>query len=346
MPAPMEWNPAFRAACLLAAGLLCADAAAQTNAPLAAHWGASGYPSFRRGFQSGLTFLAFTEFDPQGRRYGAASDSAGEGPYPETMGFNFYTLSYGNHVNSRSTELSNMLYRYSASFGLNSDAFTEFYQNEVIHKGYRDLRVVPREGVRCEEYEAECLEYAVSGEILYRFTNIELQDRLKFYTSNFFAGVGTSIGSVLQDGYVQLGVSQLPTLISTDHFGLRVAGMIRVGGILANVPGEPRFPKLAAGYHLVQGGLETILFEKVYRIVLRNDFTYHSGLFTREDGREIRQLFWNFGVDIDAFHIESSNDLLGGTDFGPSYSGKFHWDIEEPGRMLQAVERFVQRLNR
>jgi hypothetical protein len=344
MPVPSHRILALRAAFALAACLLSLPLQAQTNAPLASHWGASDYPSFRRGFQSGLTFLAFTEFDPEGNRFGA--DSAGAGPYSETMGFNYYTLSYGNHVNSRSTELSNMMYRYSASVGVNSDGFTEFYQNEVIHKGYRDLKTVPRGKVRCEEFTADCVEYALGGEILYRFTNIELQDKLKFYTSNFFAGVGMSIGSTLQDGYVQLGVSQLPTLVSTENFGLRVAGMIRMGGVLPNVPGEERFPKLATGYHLVQGGLETILFEKIYRIVLRNDFTYHSGLFLRQDGREIRQLFWNFGVDIDAFHIESSNDMLAGSDFGPSYAGRFHWDIEEPGRMLQGVERFVQRLNR
>ena len=343
----MERNAAFRALCAipaLCALWLCAPARAQTNAPLASHWGASDYPSFRRGFQSGLTFLTFTEYDSDGKRFGAVGD--GPSPYPETMGFNFYTLSYGNHVNSRSTELSNMMYRYSASLGVNSDAFTEFYQNEVIHKGYRDLKTVQRDRVRCAEFDGECVEYALGGEILYRFTNIELQDKLKFYTSNFFAGVGMSIGSALQDGYVQLGVSQLPTLVSTENFGLRVAGMIRMGGVLPNVPGEPRFPLLATGYHLVQGGLETILFEKIYRIVLRNDFTYHSGLFLNADGREIHQLFWNFGVDIDAFHIESSNDMLGGTDFGPTYAGRFHWDIEEPGRMLLGIERFVQRLNR
>ena len=205
---------------------------------------------------------------------------------------------------------------------------------------------MPRDRVRCGEFDGECVEYALGGEILYRFTNIELQDKLKFYTSSFFAGVGASLGSVMQDGYVELGVSQLPTLISLENFGLRVAGMIRMGGILPAVPGDQRLPHLATGYQLVQGGLETILFERIYKIILRNDFTYHSGLFLDTDKREIRELFWNIGIDLDSFHFEAYNDMLGGTDFGPSFGGRFYWDIEKPGRVLQSVETFVQRLNR
>jgi hypothetical protein len=320
-------------------------AGAQTNSPLGAHWGAADYPSFRRGFQAGLSVLSFTEYDSEGRRFGTApGDSAV--PYPETMGFNWYTLSYGNHLDARSAELSNMMYRYSASLGANSDRFTEFYQNQVIHKGYRDLRPVPRDAVRCSGYDGDCIEYAASGEVIYRFTNVDLRESPRFYASSFFAGVGASLGSVLQEGYVELGMAQLPTLIHFEGFGLRAAGLIRMGGILDAVPGSPRFRRLASGYELAQGGLEAILFERVYRIVLRNDFTYHSGLFLDTRSREIRQLFWTIGIDLDNFHFEAANDMLGGTDFGPSFGGRFYWDIDRPGRILQGLESFAQRLNR
>jgi hypothetical protein len=57
-------------------------------------------------------------------------------------------------------------------------------------------------------------------------------------------------------------------------------------------------------------------------------------------------MFWNVGIDIDNFHLESSNDMLGGTDFGPTFGGRFYWDIDRPGRVLRAVETFVQGLNR
>jgi hypothetical protein len=331
---------------LISSLALAAQAArAQTNSPLAAHWGASDYPSFRRGFQAGISVLSFTEYDGLRRRFGAvANDSAV--PYPETEGFNFYTLSYGNHLDARSAELSNMMYRYSASLGVNSDRFAEFYQNSVIHKGYRDLKPVPRDEVRCADFDGDCVEYAAGGEILYRFTNVDLRETPRFYASSFFAGVGASLGSVLQDGYVELGMAQLPSLVHLENFGLRVAGLIRMGGVLDAVPGSDRFPRLARGYQLVQGGLEAILFERVYRIVLRNDFTYHSGLFLADDRREIREMFWNVGIDIDNFHLESSNDMLGGTDFGPTFGGRFYWDIDRPGRALRAVESFVQGLNR
>jgi hypothetical protein len=322
---------------------------AQTSAPMASHWGATDYPEFKRGFQSGLTFLSFTEYDSEGRRFGVTGkDSTAPIPYPETMGFNFLSLAYGNNINSQSTELSNMMYRYTASVGLNADGFTEFYQNEVIHKGYRDIAPVPRDRIRCPRpLELGCAEFALGGEIFYRFTNIELEDKLKFYSSNFFVGVGTSLSTPLLDGYVELGVSKLPTLITTEYVGLRVAGMIRVGGILPSIDQEhPHFRKMAPGYYLVQGGLESILFERIYRIILSNSFTYHSGLFIDDQGREIHELFWTVGIDIDSFYFEAFNDMLGGTDYGPSFGGRFHWDIEKPGRILGAIETFVQNLNK
>lgn len=140
------------------------------------------------------------------------------------------------------------MYRYTASLGLNADGFTEFYQNDVNHKGYRAIDPVPRDRVRCSDFaDPECVEASVGGEIFYRFTNIELQDKLKFYSSNFFAGVGTAIGTTLMDGYVELGVSRLPILVTTVYPGLRVAGVIRVGGILQGMAREPRFRELAPG---------------------------------------------------------------------------------------------------
>src|SRR4051794_28285966 len=99
------------------------------------------------------------------------------------MGFNILSLAYGNHVNSRSADLSNMMYRYTAS-----------------------LDPVPRGQVRCEDpFHPECVEFALGGEILQRFTDIELEDKPKFYSSNFFVGVGTSLSSSLLDGYLELG---------------------------------------------------------------------------------------------------------------------------------------------
>jgi hypothetical protein len=336
---------AFAILALFLCAAFAGPARSQTNSPLAAHWGAADYPSFRRGFQAGLSVLSFTEYDSRGRRFGAVEGDSAV-PYPETMGFNWYTISYGNHLDARSAELSNMMYRYSASLGANSDRFAEFYQNEVIHKGYRDLGPVPRGAVRCGGFDGDCLEYAASGEVLYRFTNVDLRESPRFYPSSFFAGVGASLGSVLQEGYVELGMAQMPTLLRWEGFGLRAAGLIRMGGVLDAVPGSPRFRRLASGYQLAQGGLEAIFFERIYRIVLRNDFTYHSGLFLDARGREIRELFWNVGVDLDNFHFEAANDMPGGTDFGPTFGGRFYWDIDRPGRLLRFLETFAQGLNR
>ncbi|HKP96979.1 MAG TPA: hypothetical protein VJ385_14610, partial [Fibrobacteria bacterium] len=57
-------------------------ALSQTSSPLAAHWGASVSPEFKRGFQSGMTFLSFTEYDSEGRRFGdTGKDPSGDPPY-------------------------------------------------------------------------------------------------------------------------------------------------------------------------------------------------------------------------------------------------------------------------
>src|SRR4051812_41876032 len=301
---------------------------AQTSLSLASHWGALSYPEFHRGYQAGVTLLSFTQFDSEGRQYGVPpADSAlhPPAPNPQTVGFNFFTLAYTNHVNSEATELANMMYRYSLSLGLNSDVLTEYYQNEIIHKAYRDIVPVPRDNVRCDEsnWGGHCIDYSFNGEVLYRFTNLELQDRLRFSTSNFFSGAGVSLNSVDWEGYLQFGISQFPTLITTDWFGIKVGSMARVGGMLQNPimdkVGIPVFKRISTGYYMVQGGIETTITEKFYPIVIGNYFTYHSGFFLDSHGLPISELFWSLNLEIDQLHFETFNDMLGGTDFGPTF---------------------------
>lgn len=228
-----------------------------------------------------------------------------------------------------------MMYRYTASLGLNADGFTEFYQNDVIHKGYRAIDPVPRDRVRCSDFaDPGCVEASVGGEIFYRFTNIELQDKLKFYSSNFFAGVGTAIGTTLMDGYVELGGEPAPD--PGDH---RISGVARGG----HDPGGRHPPGHGQGTALPRAGPGILPGPG---IILSNHFSYHSGLFVDDQGREIRRQFWTIGIDIDSFYFEAFNDLLGGTDIGPTFGGRFYWDIEKPGRILSAVESFVQNLNK
>jgi len=341
------------------------SACAQTSLSLSSAWGALSYPEFHRGYQAGVTLLSFTEFDSHGRRYGVTTDGdpsasvpvqdsarTKPGPYPETVGFNFFTLAYSNHINSEATELANMMYRYSLSLGLNNDAVTEYYQNEIIHKAYREIDPVPRGAVRCDagDMGPHCVDYSFNGEVLYRFTDMELQDRLRFSASHFFSGVGASLSSVAWEGYVQMGLAQFPTLIQTEWFGVRVDGMARIGGMLQNPLvdrlGAPIFHKIEPGYYMVQGGFETTIGEKLYPVVIGNNFTYHSGFFQDDRGRAISELFWSLTLDIDRLYFETFNDMLGGTDFGPTYGVKVYWDFEGRSAFFKSLERFVKGLNK
>jgi hypothetical protein len=356
----LKWDSPFLAWQFAGIFLGCgAPVLGQTNLALSSHWGALAYPEFQRGYQAGVTFLSFTEFDSDGKRFGVTTDgltpdsiAAKPSPYPETVGFNFFSLAYSNHVNAEATELANMMYRYGLSLGLNSDVLTEHYQNEIIHRAYRDIKPVPRSGIHCDaaDFGPHCLDYSVSGEILYRFTNLELQDRLRFSASHFFSGVGASLNSVAWEGYVQMGLAQFPTLINTDWFGIRAEGMARMGAILQNPLverfGAPIFHKLESGYYLVQGGFETTLGEKVYPVVIGNNFTFHSGLFQDDRGQAIPELFWSLTLEIDRLYFETFNDMLGGTDYGPSFGVKFYWDFEGRSTFFKALERFIKGLNK
>lgn len=327
---------------------------AQTSHSLGSHWGALTFPSFQRGWQGGLSFLTFTEYDSEGRKYGVTPRDSGEtlpDPSPETVGFNVFSLAYANHLNPEATELANMMYRYGASFGINGDLLTEHYQNEIIHRAYRDFPPVRRAGVRCDEdFGLKCLDYSLNGEILYRFTNLELEERLRFSASQFFSGAGLSLSSVALDGYLQFGLAEFPTLVRTPWFSLRVASIARIGGILkdpfSDHFGKPMFRNLAPGYYLVQGGLQTRFGEKVYPILIGNYFTYHSGFWTDDRGRPIPTQFWTLTIDIDQLYFETFNDMLGGTDFGPTFGVRAYWDFEGRSRFFKALERFVKGLNR
>jgi hypothetical protein len=330
-------------------------AEAQTSVALGSHWGGLLLPSFQRGWQGGLAFLSFTEYDSEGLKYGQTPRDSGESlpdPSPETMGFNLFSLAYSNHLNPEATELANMLYRYGASLGVNGDLLTEHYQNEIIHRAYRDFPRVERHAVRCDEadFGPKCLDYSLNGEILYRFTNLDLEDRLRFSASHFFSGAGMSLSSVAWEGYLQFGLADFPTLVTTPWFGLRVASAARLGGVMQNPLtenfGKPIFRDLAPGYYLVQGGIQIRFFENVYPLILGNYLSYHSGYWLDDRGRPIPTQFWTLTIDIDQLYFETFNDMPSGTDFGPTFGVRVYWDFEGSSRPFKALEAFVKGLNR
>lgn len=343
--------PVFLAGLALLA-CLARPAMAQTNSALASHWGALAFPSFQRGWQGGVTFLSFTELDGEGRKFGSVSgDSLGPDPYPETVGFNLFSLAYANHLNPEATELANMLYRYGLSLGVNGDGLTGHYQNEILHRAYRDFAPVPRDGVRCEgDWGPGCLDYSLDGEILYRFTDLELEDRLRFSASSFFTGAGMSLGSAAWEGYLHFGLGDFPTLISTPWFGLRVASAARLGGVIQNPVrerwGRPVFREFASGYWQIQGGVRALFGERIYPVVIGNFFTYHTGFWRDAAGRPMDNLFWTLTIDIDQLYFETFNDMLGGTDFGPTFGVRAYWDFEGRSAFFRGLERFVKGLNR
>lgn len=111
-----------------------------------------------------------------------------------------------------------------------------------------------------------------------------------------------------------------------------MGGLTRLGGLIQNPItsrwGKPIFQKMVPGYYLVQGGFETSFGKKIFPFVIGNHFTYHSGLFLDNRGLAIPELFWTLNLDLDRLYFETFNDMLGGTDYGPTFGMKVYWDFK------------------
>ena len=193
------------------------------------HWGAIGYPDHDRTLALGLTVVdRFTEFDGAGNRYNDIR---------ETMGFNFFSLSWTERLETFKGWNAN----FTAGGGPTRDGFSRFLQNDVIHK-LRGFDPVPVGNKR------ETDDFMLSG---------SLTRWMSFWGSDdvFFAGVGAAGGSLYYEPYAQAGFRRLSPFAAvpwlSDH--LRISAMGRVGRPF----GGAAFGEVAATSWIAQGSATT-----------------------------------------------------------------------------------------
>ncbi len=324
----------------------------QTSLSLAGAWGAPVYPNFKPGLKVGATLLSFTSMNGARQPYGVAAADTGlpgvTGPYPETLGYNLVTVEFIDPYKADASHITNMAYRYGLSFGVLNDGSITFLQNGVVHQGYRKMTPVAREKVRCAEFSfGSCSDFSFNGEILYRFSGIDFEDRARFTNTDFFIGSGAALATPYSEGYVQFGVARMPSWrLIRGLVDLRLYSMARFGGLLHqgffNAYKRPEFPSLAKGYDLEQGGMDFLVAKRVYPIAFHVSVTSHSGIFLDTRGQAMRTLFLTLGIEIDSFHIETFNDLINDTDFGPTFGTRLYADLDPGGPIYTALDRALR----
>ncbi|MFO0731875.1 MAG: hypothetical protein U0231_08525 [Nitrospiraceae bacterium] len=190
----------------LTGALLAVDTPVQAEPPpQSIHWGAIAFPDHDRTLTLGIPVMdRFTEFDGARRRYNDIR---------ETMGFNFFTLSWTEPLAS----LPGWNLNLTAGGGPTRDGPSRFLQNDVIHK-LRNFDPVPVGNKRDAD------DFMLSGSLTRWFGLLGTKDV-------FFAGIGTAGGSLYYEPYAQAGFRRLSLLDPLPLLGdyLRFSAMARYG---------------------------------------------------------------------------------------------------------------------
>ncbi len=268
------------------------------------HWGAIGYPDHDRTLALGLTVVdRFTEFDGAGNRYNDIR---------ETMGFNFFSLSWTERLETFKGWNAN----FTAGGGPTRDGFSRFLQNDVIHK-LRGFDPVPVGNKR------ETDDFMLSG---------SLTRWMSFWGSDdvFFAGVGAAGGSLYYEPYAQAGFRRLSPFAAvpwlSDH--LRISAMGRVGRPF----GGAAFREVAATSWIAQGSVAIGNYadrsspcSTPWEIELAA--TIDSGLFVDHKKASLEERFISVAFRYAAVTFETWNDLINQKDYGPTFGARLTFDL-------------------
>ncbi|MBK8801016.1 MAG: hypothetical protein IPN71_02970 [Fibrobacteres bacterium] len=284
----------FWMACALLAGGVSANV-------LVPFWGGRIVPDFRATSSVSLDLHQFTEFDPDGARYGAGpgSDSS---RYHSTVGFN--VLSFRKAFPGRSWEACTSSVEGEVGLGIAHDGLTEFLQNDYKHIP-AGVPPVVREGV--EEGPLAMLE---ASWVL----------RPRKFPAYVLAGVGGS--NVFSDVHVGVGVAQAELL---EIGGVRIlldAGL--QAGVLGNcrklaLAGGRYFPEIASVHGEHQAALGFSCVPWGVPLAGEAGYLWTSGAFVGLDGGALQEWFEYTRLRIWNVVLEKSNDGINGKDYGPTY---------------------------
>ena len=260
------------------------------------------FPDHDRTLSLGMTVVdRFTEFDGAGNRYNDIR---------ETMGFNFFSLSWTERLESFKGWNTNL----TAGAGPTRDGFSRFLQNDVIHK-LRGFDPVPVGDKR------ETNDFMISG-TLTRWMSLLGSDNV------FFAGLGAAGGSLYYEVYAQAGFRRL-SLFNTVPFlsdYVRVSALGRYGrpfngAAFREVSDRSWVGQASIGF----GNYRDWESSTPWEIELAG--TIDSGLFVDQQKASLEERFISVAVRYAAATFETWNDLINQKDYGPTFGARLTFDL-------------------
>ncbi len=286
---------------------------AETPAPFI-HWGALSYPDQEPSLEMGFSVFRFTEFNGEGEKFNGID---------ETIGINFITLSWTNHLTNT---FENWSTNFTLGIGPTRNQPTEWLQNDVIHDGLWGIPTVPVEDKRKQT------DFAVSG-TLTRWWGIMGQKRM------LYLGGGGQTGSLFHELFARAGVRRWSPVRTIEYLNgrqkgtvasifrpLGFSGMVRASRIATGAA----FRDLANAAYTAQGSITYGWYdEHTLHPWLEVEFgaTIDSGIFNGELGDSLEERFWTFALRAYPFTFETWNDQLNSKDFGPTYGGRLTMDL-------------------
>ena len=282
----------------------------ETSSP-SVHWGSLAFPDQYSTLTTGLTLNRFTPTDGTGAKY--------DSTVPNTLGFNFMTLSWTQHWDEQWSGWSTNL---TAGISPTSNQPSEFFQNKVIHQ----LRHLPPVTTSQPRQDTDVM---IDGSVT-RWLPL-------FHPKDIFLGGGFSAGTIYQELFLRTGIRRLqvtPDLYRGDWGALSVRTSIlgRVslqenGAVLHATKQTSRIvqPALAIGQYTTNHKGETV---PTWEVELA--LTWDSGIFVNGVGQSRKQFFWSAAAIIGPVRFETWNDSLGNiskADFGPTYGASFTVDL-------------------
>ena len=289
--------------------LLCPLVATQAeNVAPGAHWGAIDFPDQDRTLLAGFTVNRFTEFNVNGDRFNAIT---------ETAGFNFATVSWTDRIKALPGWSGNL----TIGAGPTGETPSFEMQNSFLHH-LTDQNPVPVGHTR------EGWDVMVNG-------SLTRWGKLFSARDTGFAGMGIAGGSLYQEVYGRIGLRQLslaefmswvlpgtePELLkdvsrfvrfsAMGRFGLLYGGSAYPGDVIASQSYLGQASVSFADYGVGEGTAP--------RWELEVALTYDSGLFASTNGGGVTRRFGSLALRFPYGTVETWNDFIGQTDSGPTY---------------------------
>lgn len=298
------------------------SASAESIAP-SVHWGAIAYPDRDRTLVTGMTFNRFTEFDGAGRKFNAVEESAG---------FNFATVSWTERISALSGWNTNL----TVGAGPTRPDPTFFLQNKFMHRLLKN-NAVPV-GQRRRETD-----FMINGSVT-RWMKLFGDHEVGFF------GFGFASGSLYHEAFARTGLRRVSLaevfepIVGANSALQAFSRYVRVSamGQYGRLFGGAAFGRSVLADQSLLGQVSVSIAaygndDIVPDWELEFAATIDSGLFSTASGGSIERRFGSIAIRFPYGYVESWNDVLGGTDSGPTYGFHVMFDVRRLYALVTAA---------